>query len=58
MKIKNNSMTNSASNKCTCSAIQQCDMHRKPRERVAHSGNDIKNVEATRNNTQSKERKK
>jgi len=28
--------------KCTCSAIQQCEMHRKPRVQQADASNDAK----------------
>lgn len=50
MKMKKNMMENNK--KCTCSAIQQCEMHRKPRVQQADAINDSK--QSIRNETENK----
>lgn len=40
MKMKNTMLA--TNKKCTCSAIQQCEMHRKPRVQQADANNDSK----------------
>ena len=40
MKMEKNMIENNK--KCTCSAIQQCEMHRKPRVQQTDATNDTK----------------